>query len=92
MDDPQPIRRFDPICGMWLAPHEIATTVTYIGRTYAFCCEECRVLFMRTPEAHIVRLAHDPAESIAHACSHQHEPLDHDWLRAHLRDGEPPVE
>lgn len=42
MDTSHHDRRFDPICGMRLAPHEIATTVTYIGRTYTVCCEECR--------------------------------------------------
>ena len=84
MDDHQRERRFDPICGMWLAPHEIATTLTYIGRTYAFCCDECRVIFLRIPEAHIVRLAHDLHESIGHCCPHQPARMDRAWVRAHL--------
>ena len=42
---------FDPICDMWLAPDQVATTYTYIGRTYGFCSFECPELFVRRLEA-----------------------------------------
>lgn len=66
-------RLFDPICGMWLAPEQVATTYTYIGRTYSFCSAECCELFVRRPEAHVVRLAYDPEVCAGHNCPVQRE-------------------
>ena len=62
---------FDPIAGMWLESNKIAVTYTYLGETYAFRCEECRDLLARAPEAHIVRLAHEPRNSAGHRCPYQ---------------------
>ena len=62
---------FDPICGMWLEPDQIAVTYTYLGQTYGFCCNECCEIFARVPEAHIVRLAHEPTNSAGHRCPFQ---------------------
>ena len=59
---------FDPICGMWLDVDQISITLTYIGWTYAFCSVECRDLFARTPDVHVVRLAHDPEACLGHSC------------------------
>jgi YHS domain-containing protein len=61
-------RLFDPICGMWLAPEQVAATYTYIGRTYSFCSGECCELFVRRPETHVVRLAYDPETYVADDC------------------------
>lgn len=66
-------RLFDPICGMWLALEQVAITYTYIGRTYSFCSVECRELFVRRPEAHVVRLAYDPEACAGHNCPAQRE-------------------
>lgn len=62
---------FDPICGMWLEPEQVAITYTYLGRSYGFCCTECRDLFARVPEAHLARLAHEPGNSAGHLCPYQ---------------------
>lgn len=61
-------RVFDPICGMWLEPQHITATYTYIGRIYPFCSAECRDLFARTPDIHVLRLAHDSEVCVAHRC------------------------
>ena len=68
MRRPPVSRFFDPICGMWLDAVEVSITFTYIGWTYAFCSEECRNLFARTPDVHVVRLAHDPEACMGHQC------------------------
>lgn len=62
---------FDVICGMWLKTAQVATTYTYLGQTYAFCCQECCDIFARVPEAHVVRLAHEPSSSAGHRCPYQ---------------------
>lgn len=62
---------FDPICGMWLEPGQVAASFSYIGWTYAFCCEECRDLFAQKPDVHVLRLAQDPEAHIAHRCPNQ---------------------
>jgi YHS domain-containing protein len=67
-------RLFDPICGMWLEADEVVATYLYIGRTYAFCSMECRDLFARAPDRHVVRLAHAPEDHIAHCCPNQRHP------------------
>lgn len=64
-------RLFDPICGMWLAPDEVAATYTYIGRSYSFCSDECRDLFARKPDVYVVELAYDPEACIVHRCPRQ---------------------
>ena len=63
--------RFDPICGMWLQPAEVVATCTYLGTTYVFCSAACHTLFMRTPECHVIRLAHDPEEALDFCCPRQ---------------------
>lgn len=68
MASPSPAWVFDPICGMWLAPEHVTATYTYIGYTYAFCSMECHDLFARTPDVHVLRLAHDSEACIAHCC------------------------
>jgi YHS domain-containing protein len=52
-------RIFDPICGMRIDAEQASITLTYIGWSYAFCSDECRDQFARTPDVHVVRLAHD---------------------------------
>ena len=62
---------FDPVCGMWLEPDEVAATCSYLGHTYSFCCRECCELFARDPGTVIVLLAHEPEQSIGHRCPMQ---------------------
>ena len=62
---------FDPICGMWLEGDRSEISYAYVGETYTFCSEECRDLFARAPEAHVVRLAHEPRTSAGHRCPYQ---------------------
>jgi YHS domain-containing protein len=73
-------RVFDPMCGMWLEPDQVAVTWTYIGQIYSFCCQECRDLFARTPEIHLALLAHEPRNCLGHRCPFQ---------RGYTRQGDP---
>lgn len=73
MKQPAVSRFFDPICGMWLEAAEVTITYTYIGWTYAFCSEECRDLFARKPDVHVLRLAHDTEAHTAHCCPRQRD-------------------
>jgi YHS domain-containing protein len=59
--------------GRRLAPEQVATTYTYVGRTYSFCSVECRELFVRSPEANLVRLAYDPEACAGYNCPAQRE-------------------
>jgi YHS domain-containing protein len=59
---------FDAICGMWLETNQVAATYTYLGQSYAFCCEECRDVFARAPDMYIILLAHEPTSSAGHRC------------------------
>jgi YHS domain-containing protein len=68
MNRPPASHIFDPICGMWLEASQVVVTLTYIGWTYAFCCEDFGDLFARTPDVHVVRLAHDPEACLGHWC------------------------
>jgi Cu+-exporting ATPase len=49
----------DPYCGRVLHHEMIMASYEYIGRTYYFCSFECHAAFVRDPEMHVVRLAHD---------------------------------
>lgn len=40
----------DPVCGMPLLRDDERPTAQYQGRSYAFCNDECRRRFLRTPE------------------------------------------
>jgi len=53
---------------MWLEVGQVAATFTFIGWTYAFCCEECRDLFARKPDVYVTWLAQDPEASFGHWC------------------------
>jgi YHS domain-containing protein len=63
---------FDPACGTWLEQAQITVTHTYMGRTYAFCCAECRDLFLKDLVSNIVLLAHEPDESMGYHCPVEH--------------------
>jgi YHS domain-containing protein len=67
---------FDPICGMWLEPAQVAASYTYIGQTYGFCSAECRDMFARIPDVHALRIAQDAEACIAHCCPHQRDEAD----------------
>jgi YHS domain-containing protein len=66
---------FDPVCGMWLEPRQVAVTYRYLGQTYTFCCAECCEFFTRAPDTCIVLLAHEPGESMGHRCAGQRQAL-----------------
>jgi adenylate cyclase len=42
-------READPVCGLLLRPEDVATQVTWHGRTYSFCCEICEQAFTEDP-------------------------------------------
>lgn len=46
----QPDRMLDPVCGMELAPSEVAAALIFGGRDHAFCSEECLKRFVSSPE------------------------------------------
>jgi YHS domain-containing protein len=71
MEDPEGSLVFDLMCGMWLSTDEIAATFTYLGKTYSFCCLECRGLFARSPEVYVANLAHEPRRSAGQWCPFQ---------------------
>ena len=73
MEEATRVLALDPICGMWLEPRQIAASYAYLGRTYYFCCLECRDMFAAAPERHVIRLAHEPTEDAGHRCPHLRE-------------------
>lgn len=44
----------DPVCGMELSRAEVASRLTWEGREYAFCSDDCLRKFVRSPELYIV--------------------------------------
>src|SRR5262249_43544632 len=42
-------RARDPICGIEMAPTEIAARLTVGGREVAFCCDKCARLYLEAP-------------------------------------------
>jgi len=66
--DPKSAPAFDPVCGMWLEPDQVAVTFAYLGQTYAFCCAECCDLFVQDSNTFLILLAHEPRESMGHRC------------------------
>jgi YHS domain-containing protein len=71
---------FDPICGMWLDVTQASITLTYIGWTYAFCSFECRELFARAPDVHVIRMAHDPEAYPGYWCPFQRQSASGDTM------------
>jgi adenylate cyclase len=42
-------RARDPVCGMEMAPSQVAATLLVNGQELAFCCEKCLRLFLEAP-------------------------------------------
>jgi adenylate cyclase len=42
-------READPVCGLLLQPDDVASRVTWHGRTFAFCCDMCKQAFDENP-------------------------------------------
>jgi adenylate cyclase len=40
----------DPVCGIEMAPTEVAVTLVVKGRELAFCCEKCVRVFLEAPQ------------------------------------------
>ena len=40
----------DPICGMEMAPTDVAARLVVKGRELAFCCERCLRVFLEAPQ------------------------------------------
>jgi adenylate cyclase len=49
---PRPVRARDPICGMEMAPGQVAATLQVKGEEVAFCGEKCLRLFLDRPHKH----------------------------------------
>ncbi len=64
----QAVAVLDPICGADLQVDRVTATFTYLGRTYSFCCKECRDLFARAPERYVAYLAHELRQSVGLRC------------------------
>jgi Cu+-exporting ATPase len=47
----EPVR--DPVCDMKVDPDRAGATAEYEGRTYYFCCDGCRDLFLADPQRHL---------------------------------------
>jgi P-type Cu+ transporter len=42
----------DPVCGMRIDPEDAAATVEHDGKTYYFCSEVCRDVFVADPDSY----------------------------------------
>jgi YHS domain-containing protein len=42
-------RARDPVCGIEMAPSQVAARLSVNGRELAFCCEKCLRLFLDAP-------------------------------------------
>jgi adenylate cyclase len=52
--DPAQIEKVvDPVCGMELGKTEVASRLTWEGREYHFCSDDCLRRFVRQPELYI---------------------------------------
>jgi YHS domain-containing protein len=49
-DAPAGERARDPVCGMGMAPTEVAARLAVDGREVAFCCEKCLKIYLGTPQ------------------------------------------
>ncbi len=45
-------RARDPVCGIEMAPSQVAATLLVNGQELAFCCEKCLRLFLDAPHQH----------------------------------------
>ena len=43
----------DPVCGMEIDPEKGECTAKYEGKTYYFCCDDCKEAFVEDPEAYL---------------------------------------
>jgi Cu+-exporting ATPase len=43
----------DPICGMDVEPENAAAKSEYEGKTYYFCCEDCKQEFDSHPQQYV---------------------------------------
>jgi YHS domain-containing protein len=64
MWDRQDLPMVDPICGMQVESAIAPCIGTFVGETYAFCSEECYVLFMRAPERYIALSGAQPRRTL----------------------------
>jgi len=46
---------YDPVCKSVLTPDQVKTDYTYKGKSYEFCCDDCRGKFSQDPEKYIGR-------------------------------------
>jgi adenylate cyclase len=49
---PRSERARDPVCGIEMAPGEVAATLLVKGQEVAFCCEKCLRMFLDAPQKH----------------------------------------
>lgn len=47
------VLELDPVCGMKLPPGQEAANVTYEGKTFHFCSNECREIFLKDPKTYV---------------------------------------
>ena len=44
----------DPVCGMTVEPEDAAAESEYQGRTYYFCCQDCKRMFDEDPTNYVI--------------------------------------
>ncbi len=46
---------YNPVCKSVLTTDQVKTNYTHKGKSYEFCCENCRDQFSQDPEKHVGR-------------------------------------
>jgi YHS domain-containing protein len=53
MQDKDPQKEKDPVCQMEVDRRTAATETEYEGKTYYFCCRQCREQFEANPQKYV---------------------------------------
>ena len=61
----------DPVCGIEMAPAEIAAKLVVKGRDLAFCCEKCPREFLIYPERFVAKVEADRLKQLAESAKPQ---------------------
>lgn len=56
----------DPVCGMEIDKASAVSRITYMGKTYYFCSEECKKSFKATPQEVIKNASASDANAASH--------------------------
>lgn len=59
-----------PVSGKEMKKAEVKVSHEYEGKTYYFCCENCKETFLKDPEKYVHLESH---EGCGHACAHEED-------------------